>query len=91
VAFHDEIKARPAQTLLRMSTALGAPVDAAAVGIDPGKRVNGAKRRARSPGFYGELARHFLPRVAPLRGRFPDPVGRWCDEMAALSTLPPLG
>jgi hypothetical protein len=91
VVFHDEIKARPAETLLRITTALGAPVDAASVGIDPAKRVNGAKRGARSPGFYGALARHFLPRVAPLRARWPDPVGRWCDEMRALSTLPPLG
>jgi len=90
VAFHDEIKAQPAQTLLRISTALGAPVDAGQVGIDPGQRVNGAKRSVRSPGFYGALARHFLPRVAPLRARFPEPVGRWCDEMAALATLPPL-
>lgn len=91
VVFHDEITARPAETLRRLTTALGAPVDAAAVGIDPGKRVNGARRGARSPGFYGALARHFLPRVAPLRARWPEPVGRWCDEMAALSALPPLG
>ena len=34
VAFHDEIKAAPVETLLRISTALGAPVDASAAGIE---------------------------------------------------------
>lgn len=89
VVFHDQIRADPAAALLRVTTALGAPVAPEDISLDLRTRVNGAKRAPREPAVYGAMARHFLPMVAPLQDRWPDPVRKWCAELTALSTLAP--
>jgi hypothetical protein len=87
VAFHDHLVADPERVLRAITAAIGAPAGDGSADTDLRVRVNGARRVPRGPAFYGALARHFLPRVEGLRERWPDPVGRWCEELAAQATL----
>jgi len=83
VFFYDHLKRNPLGTFAQITAFLGRPVDPRTVKIDLGERVNTWARPARSAHFYRALSQHFLPRVAPLRRRFPDPVDAWCREMEA--------
>jgi hypothetical protein len=83
VFFYDHLKRDPVGTFARITAFLGRPVDPRAVPLDLGERVNTWARPARSEAFYRALAQHFLPKVAPLRRRFPDPVDGWCRELEA--------
>jgi hypothetical protein len=47
--------------------------------------VNPSPERPFAPAVSAALARALLPEIEPLAARFPDPVGRWCAELRALS------
>ena len=88
VFFYEDLQRDPVAHLRQICAFVGhpiAPADVPAAARPGGPRVNPSPERPFAPAVSAALARALLPEIEPLAARFPDPVGRWCAELRALS------